>query len=53
MVLRDLSGIGAVHEALETTNALLADVLAELRRTNDERLTQVAEEVRALREHAG
>ena len=30
-MLNNLSGIGAVQEALNTTNALLADVLAELK----------------------
>jgi ABC-type transporter Mla subunit MlaD len=42
MVLKDLSGIGALQGALETTNQLVADVLVELRRTNDDRLAQIA-----------
>jgi hypothetical protein len=42
MVLNNLSGIGAVQDALETTNRLLAEVLAELRITNNERLADIA-----------
>lgn len=43
MVLNNISGIGQVQEALTETNRLLAEVLAELRRTNDAKLTRVAE----------
>jgi hypothetical protein len=43
MVLNNISGIGQVQEALTETNRLLAEVLAELRRTNDEKLTRVAD----------
>lgn len=42
-MLNNLSGIAQVQDALETTNKLLAEVLAELRRVNDERLTQLIE----------
>lgn len=42
-MLNNLSGIAQVQEALETTNSLLAEVLAELRRTNDERLPRLIE----------
>ncbi len=42
-MLNNLSGIGQVQEALETTNQLLAEVLAELKRTNDERLAHLIE----------
>jgi len=49
-MLNNLSGIGAVQEALATTNALLADVLAELKETNSERLDAIAAELRTLNE---
>lgn len=42
-MLNNLSGIAQVQDALETTNKLLAEVLAELRRTNDERLSHLIE----------
>ena len=42
-MLNNLSGIAQVQETLETTNKLLADVLAELKRTNDERLSRLVE----------
>ena len=42
-MLNNLSGIGQVQDALETTNKLLAEVLAELRKTNDERLSRLIE----------
>jgi len=42
-------GIGALREALDTTNELLASVLEELRRTNGAALKEIAEEVRAQR----
>ena len=47
-MLKDLSGIGALLDALNTTNSLLADVLAELRETNAVRLELVATELRTL-----
>lgn len=49
-MLNNLSGIGDVQEALATTNALLADVLAELQETNGQRLDEIAKELRALNE---
>jgi hypothetical protein len=49
-MLKDLSGVGSLQEALATTNALLADVLAELRETNSERLEAIAVELRRLNE---
>jgi ABC-type transporter Mla subunit MlaD len=42
-MLNNISGIGQVQEALAETNKLLAEVLAELRRTNDEQLARVAD----------
>lgn len=46
-MLNNLSGIGAVQDALVTTNNLLAEVLAALKETNSQRLaaleTQLAE----------
>ena len=42
-MLNNLSGIAQVQDALETTNKLLAEVLAELRKTNDERLSRLIE----------
>lgn len=47
-VLNNLSGVGALQDALATTNALLADVLAELKETNSLRLQSIAEELRTL-----
>ena len=52
-MLNNLSGIGSLQEALATTNTLLADVLAELKETNTERLETIAAELRALNEHLG
>jgi hypothetical protein len=49
-MLKDLSGVGALQGALTTTNALLADVLAELKETNSERLDEIAKELRSLNE---
>ena len=48
-MLGDLAGIGPVKDALTTTNALLEQVLAELRRTNDAQLSAVVEELRTVR----
>ena len=50
-MLNNLSGIGALQEALATTNSLLADVLAELKETNSERLAAIAAELRILNEN--
>jgi hypothetical protein len=50
-MLNNMTGIGAVQEALETTNALLADVLAELKETNSQRLEAIAAELRILNEN--
>ena len=50
-MLNNLSGIGAVQEALATTNSLLADVLAELKETNSIRLEAIAAELRVLNEN--
>jgi hypothetical protein len=47
-MLKDLSGIGSLQEALAETNALLADVLVELKETNSERLDAIAEALRVL-----
>jgi hypothetical protein len=47
-MLGDLAGTGALHDALETTNGLLEQVLTELRRVNDERLAAVTSELRRL-----
>lgn len=49
-MLKDLSGVGALQDALTTTNALLADVLAELKETNSQRLEAIARELRSLNE---
>jgi hypothetical protein len=51
-MLNNLSGIGALQEALATTNSLLADVLAELKKTNSEQLEAIAAELRTLNENA-
>ncbi len=52
-MLKDLSGVGALLDALTTTNALLTDVLAELKETNSQRLDEVAKELRSLNEKVG
>jgi hypothetical protein len=52
-MLKDLSGVGALQDALTTTNALLADVLAELKETNSQRLHEIAEELHLLNEKVG
>ena len=51
-MLNNLSGIASLQEALATTNSLLADVLAELKETNSERLEAIAAELRILNENA-
>lgn len=48
MAIRDLAGTGALQDSLATTNEHLEGVLDQLRRTNDERLGEVAAEVRRL-----
>lgn len=48
MALRDLSGIGAITDALGTTNTNLAAVLRELQETNGRRLAELAEALREL-----
>ena len=52
-MIKDLSGVGAIQDALATTNALLADVLAELKETNSQRLDEIAKELRQLNEKVG
>ena len=48
MAIKDLAGTGALQTALATTNEHLAAVLAELQRTNDDRLREVSEHLEAL-----
>jgi hypothetical protein len=48
-----MSGVGALQDALTTTNALLAAVLDELKETNSERLDKIATELRSLNEKVG
>lgn len=50
MAIRDLAGTGALQEALTTTNEHLAQVLAELQKTNEDRLADVSEQLRSLNE---
>jgi hypothetical protein len=47
-VLNNLSGIGAVQDALTTTNKLLAEVLAELKETNNNRLATLDTQLASL-----
>jgi hypothetical protein len=47
-VLNNLSGIGAVQDALTTTNKLHAEVLAELKETNSQRLAALDTQLAAL-----
>lgn len=47
-MLKDLSGIGSLQDSLATTNALLTDVLAELKEINSERLEAIAGALRVL-----
>lgn len=47
-MLNNLSGIGAVQDALTTTNELLAEVLAELKETNARRLASLDTQLAAL-----
>ena len=53
MALRDLAGTAGLQQALETTNTLLAAVLAQLEETNAARLEQVAAELRTLNAAVG
>ena len=48
-----LPGLGPLQETLQETNRLLAEVLAELRRTNTEELDAIRTEVRDLHRHLG
>ena len=52
-MLNNLSGIGALQDALNTTNSLLSAVLEELKETNSERLDEIARELRSLKETLG
>ena len=45
-MLKDLSGIGTLQDALARTNELLEQVLEELKKTNDVRLEAVVQELR-------
>jgi hypothetical protein len=47
-MLKDLSGVGSLQDSLAKTNALLADVLAELKETNSERLEAIATALHVL-----
>ena len=47
-MLNNISGIGAVQEALTTTNKLLAEVLAELKETNSQRLAALDDQLSTL-----
>lgn len=47
-MLKDLSGIGSLQDSLAKTNALLTDVLAELKETNSERLEAIATALQVL-----
>ena len=49
-MLNNLSGIGAVQDALTITNKLLAEVLAELKETNSNRLAALDTQLAALNE---
>lgn len=53
MALRDLSGIGAITDALGTTNMNLAAVLRELQETNGKRLADIGDELRELNRKVG
>ena len=47
-MLNNISGIGAVQDALNETNKLLAEVLAELKETNAQRLAGLDTQLSAL-----
>ncbi len=46
MPLVDLSGLDKLQQSLASTNALLEQVLAELRRTNEDSLAEILAELR-------
>ena len=48
VAIKDLAGTGALQAALTTTNEHLAAVLAELQKTNEEKLHEVSEQLHAL-----
>lgn len=48
MAIKDLAGTGALQAALSTTNEHLAAVLAELQKTNDEKLHEMTKQLDAL-----
>ena len=48
MAIKDLAGTGALQAALSTTNELLAAVLAELQKTNQEKLHGLSEQLHVL-----
>ena len=48
-----LPGIGALQESLAETNKLLAAVLNELQRTNEQELEAIRAEVAKLGRHLG
>ena len=50
MAIKDLAGTGALQAALSTTNEHLAAVLAELQKTNEEKLHDLSEQLHALNE---
>jgi outer membrane murein-binding lipoprotein Lpp len=52
-MLKDISGVGALQDALTRTNELLAAVLDELKETNSQRLDEIATELRSLNEKVG
>ncbi len=48
-----IPGIGALQESLAETNRLLAAVLAELQKTNDQELAHILAGVQDLARHLG
>jgi len=46
MSLGNIAGINELRKALDTTNSLLEQVLAELRHTNQQALVQIRDELR-------
>ena len=50
MAIKDLAGTGALQAALATTNEHLAAVLAELQRTNEDKLRELSAHLQALNE---
>ena len=47
-MLSNLSGVSGIQDALVRTNELLAEVLAELKETNNQRLDLIAAELATL-----